>query len=66
MFDSLYLRCTCGKEVEFQSKSGPCVCASFDLNNCPQQVAIDLIGKTEMCECGQPVTLQGRVMLFVT
>ena len=65
MFDSLYVRCICGKEVEFQSKSGPCVGAGFTLNDCPPQVAIDLIGKSEQCaDCGHVNKIIGQVMLM--
>lgn len=65
MFDSLYVKCTCGKEVEFQSKTGECSLARYTLDDCPPKVAAGLIGETQTCECGENLTLRGTVVLWV-
>jgi hypothetical protein len=64
MFDSLYVQCVCGKQVEFQSKAGPCICAAFTLQNCPPQVGADLIGQVSVCECGHVNQIVGQLMLM--
>ena len=43
MFDSLFIKCPkCGKEMEWQSKSGPCCLDSYTPKNLPVDVARDL------------------------
>jgi hypothetical protein len=64
MFDSLYVQCECGKDIEFQSKSGDCSLNAYNLCNCPPSIAGDLINQTESCECGRSVTLRGAVVLL--
>jgi hypothetical protein len=65
MFDSLYVDCTCGKQVEFQSKSGECSLARYTVDNCPHAIAADLIGQWRYCDCGNVLTLRGAVTLLV-
>ena len=41
MFDSIIVKCPkCNNELEFQSKSGPCMLASFDEKKIPLIIAI--------------------------
>jgi len=43
MFDSVWVKCPkCGKEEEFQSKSGKRLCDHYDLSNCPDDVFQDI------------------------
>jgi hypothetical protein len=65
MFDSLYVDCTCGKQVEFQSKSGECSLARYTIHDCPPAVAGDLIDRVEQCACGKRLTLRGAVVILV-
>jgi hypothetical protein len=65
MFDSLYVDCSCGKKVEFQSKAGDCTLARYTISDCPDAIAGDLIDKTEWCNCGKSLTLRGAVVLLV-
>jgi hypothetical protein len=66
IFDSLYVECPCGSKVQFQSKADEDKwCRSFDLSNCPNSIAGDLIGDSEKCDkCGTVVTLRGNVTLL--
>jgi len=66
MFDSLYVQCKCGTEVEFQTKAGDCTLSSYRIgDNVPTAIAGDLIGKSENCqECGATITLRGGVILI--
>lgn len=62
IFDSLYVVCRCGEEVEFQSKADDdAYCRRFDLTNCPPVIAADLIGDSKDCQCGRTITIQGSV-----
>jgi predicted RNA-binding Zn-ribbon protein involved in translation (DUF1610 family) len=39
MFDTVMVPCpTCGTKSEFQSKSGACILAVYELNQCPFEV----------------------------
>lgn len=54
MFDSLYVRCQCGKDIEFQTKAGPRELKAYRLEDVPPSVAGDLNGQIEECgHCGQ-------------
>jgi hypothetical protein len=66
MFDSVYVRCNCGKDVEFQSKAGPCICAPFTLEDCPPAVGGDIIGQSQQCKCGAVTKIHGQLMLFAS
>lgn len=51
LFDSLYIKCpTCKRQLEFQSKSGPCCCLSFKEKNLPVDVAVGMNGDIVSCE----------------
>lgn len=51
MFDSLYVKCPkCGKEVEFQSKSGRCCMDNYNKNNLRPEVAVGINGDIVECE----------------
>lgn len=64
MFDSLYVPCgNCGKSVEFQSKAGECICATYTIFDCPPAIAGDLIGQSRGCKCGAIIQVLGSVSL---
>jgi len=43
LFDSVMVPCpTCGKRSEFQSKSGDCFMATYNLEDCPVEVLADV------------------------
>ncbi len=44
MFDRLLIKCKCGKELEFQSKSGCCFLDNYNESNLPPEVAIGMNG----------------------
>ena len=53
MFDSVFATCpTCDKEIEFQSKAGECRLKRYSINSVPPEIAVDISGHTETCECG--------------
>jgi len=53
VFDSFFIACPkCGKDLEFQSKSGPCALENYKYK-CPVEVAIGINGDIVNCEfCG--------------
>ena len=59
MYDSLYVNCPeCGKELEFQSKSGMCCIFSFKKNNLPPEVAIGMNENIVRCQfCNHRIKL---------
>ena len=62
MYDSFYIKCPnpkCGKELEFQSKSGSCWLRAYKVDDLPPEVAIGLIGQVVSCEfCNKNITLE--------
>lgn len=64
MFDSMYVKCKCGREVEFQSKAGDCGLHKYTIDDCPAAIAGDLIGQSCGCKCGKIVQLRGHVTLL--
>lgn len=59
MFDSVWAVCpSCGIQVEFQSKAGDCVLASFAYTEVPVGIAVDIAGKTKQCKCGKIITIR--------
>ncbi len=65
MFDRVWTKCpACGRDLEFQSKSGPCQLRDFDLSNVPPAVVEDLVGDVKACECGAAWRI--RVVLMTT
>lgn len=66
MFDSLIVKCPkCGKGVEFQSKAGECLLNDYNLSTVPSEIAIDLNGETETCECGEILTIRTKLNTFI-
>ena len=54
MFDSVYVSCPkCGKEKEFQSKSGDCLMYVYDLKDCPDDTLLNVNRHSPYtCKCG--------------
>lgn len=54
MYDSLFIKCPrCGKELQFQSKSGPCFLSCYNKSNISIDVAIGMNGDIAECQfCG--------------
>lgn len=66
MFDSMFVKCTCGALIEFQSKAGRCVLAEFTPANVPPDIAGDLNGETEECEkCKKSYTIKTTTQVQV-
>jgi hypothetical protein len=58
MFDYVWVNCPiCGREIEFQSKGGPCNLNNYQLHNAPARVQTDLIGDGAYC-CGVEIEIQ--------
>ncbi len=55
MFDTVLVKCPkCGKEHEFQSKSGECLLGAYTLENCPDDVMADVNRHSPYCcDCGE-------------
>ena len=53
LYDSVWVECpNCGKENEFQSKSGECNLFDYTLENCPDNVLEDVNRHSPYyCEC---------------
>lgn len=50
MFDSIRTPCpNCGEELEFQTKGGECILASYPLDEIPTSAAEYAIGDKEQC-----------------
>jgi hypothetical protein len=54
MFDRVLAPCPeCGHKVEFQSKAGKCVLASYDIEEVPIAIAENIDGMVKQCSnCG--------------
>lgn len=54
MFDSIWVACPkCGEEIEFQSKSGDCSLKHYTLQDCPDDVMININRHSpQKCKCG--------------
>lgn len=51
MYDSVMVNCPqCGKEHEFQSKSGECLLDVYTLKNCPDDVIAN-VNRHSPCKC---------------
>lgn len=58
MFDSVIARCPkCGEKVEFQSKAGMCLLKEYNMNSVPPEIAQDLDGDAQPCQCGETLKL---------
>ncbi len=50
-YDSLYIKCpNCGKELEFQSKSGASAMFNYKKSNLPPEVAVGINGVIVECQ----------------
>lgn len=59
MFDSICLKCpSCGRELEFQSKTGSCMLDRYDEKNLPIYVAAGINDTIVSCVCGVNVQFQ--------
>ena len=66
MFDSLFIVCSsCGKRVEFQSKSGNCVLSEYNVGDVSPEIAGDLHGRSKQCGCGKTLAIETITMLRV-
>lgn len=73
LYDSVIARCpSCGAEIEFQTKEGPCQLLLFDLQSepIPVGIAAALHGQSELCRCGAVVRvtapfIQGGTQMIV-
>ena len=54
LYDSVEVPCPkCGEEMEFQSKSGDCLCACYKLSEAPTDVLYDINRHSPYtCRCG--------------
>ena len=55
MFDTILVKCPkCGKEHEFQTKSGECFLNVYTLEDCPDDVLVDANRHSPYnCGCGE-------------
>lgn len=68
MFDSLFVKCpTCGKELEFQSKSGACALNRYTRKNLPISVAVGIDGDIIKCEfCSDKFQIKCKIPLVAS
>ncbi len=54
MYDIVLVNCpTCGREEQFQSKSGDCVLGIYTLETCPKDILEDVNRHSPYtCDCG--------------
>ncbi len=51
MYDTVIVNCPkCGAENDFQTKSGECILAEYTLENCPDDVMVD-VNRHSPCQC---------------
>lgn len=67
MFDSVWVHCPeCGKEIEFQSKTGSCI-GDYTLDTAPADVISSMNGEVELCSaCDASVLLTVQVSATVS
>lgn len=55
MYDSVMVKCPkCGEEQEFQTKSGDCFLDVYTLEDCPDDVMVDVNRHSPYdCNCGE-------------
>ena len=55
MFDSVVTRCPkCHGDIEYQSKAGDCLLRTYDLDDVPVAIGIDINGDVSCCnDCGE-------------
>ena len=70
MFDTVIVPCPkCGQEHEFQSKSGDCFLEVYTLENCPDEVMVNINRHSPCkCDCGAiyEVDIKSRKAVIVT
>ena len=49
-----------------RDSTGECCLRRYTLQDVPAGVAGDLIGQSELCQCGRTITLQGSVSVYPT
>lgn len=68
MYDTVIVNCpACGEELFFQSKSGECLLRDFTLNNCPNDVLLNVNRHAPIkCDCGTlcEVDIERRKPIF--
>ncbi len=54
VFDSVWVKCPkCGTENDFQTKSGDCCLDNYTLEDCPDDVLVDVNRHSPcLCKCG--------------
>ena len=53
-FDTIIFQCTCGQEINAQTKSGPCLLDNYHLDSVPIDVARDANRHAPFhCDCGK-------------
>ena len=54
MFDTVWVKCPkCGEENGFQSKSGYCILGNYTLEDCPDDVMLNVNRHSPVeCDCG--------------
>lgn len=70
MYDSVWVKCPrCKKENEFQTKSGECILENYTLENCPEDVLMNVNRHSPYnCDCGAcyEVDINRRKALLIT
>lgn len=62
-YDTVSVKCLCGKEIEFQTKSGDCTFQAYTLKEAPPIVAASLDGVSERCQrCGRTIVIDVQVV----
>lgn len=58
MFDTVTVKCSCGRELSFQSKSGPCNLDVYTLDDAPHSVIHDVNRHAPVeCPCSNLVSV---------
>ena len=66
MFDSVWVPCSCGDRIEFQSKAGERILANYTVSNAPAAVLGDIKDQTAKCpSCGKSATVRVAVLAMV-
>ena len=63
LFDTVHAKCSCGGDVEFQSKAGECCLRDFSNDQVPLDIAADIVGDLASCnECGKQYMITSQNM----
>ena len=62
IFNTIMVNCpNCGSKIEFQSKSGSCILATYHISNCPEEEIEGIIGESWCCDnCGTEITIGNK------